>query len=59
MTFLLDFSNGLWSTGHFYQAVLVFMPVQIAYVFAHNFGLWATLIVGNSYYLKNEKELGL
>ena len=49
MTFLLNLANGLWSTGHFYQAVLVFMPVQIAYVFAHNFGLWATLIVGNSY----------
>ncbi len=48
MNFTLQIANGLWNSGHFYAAVLLFMPVQIAWVLLHNFQLWAVLVIGNS-----------
>jgi len=48
MTFFLNYANGLWAAGHFYAAVLVFLPFQVAFVMAHNFGIYATLVIGNS-----------
>lgn len=49
MNFLLSFANGLAANGHFYGAVLFMLPFQVAYVLAHNFELWAVLVIGNSY----------
>ena len=48
MNFPLEIANGLWNSGHFYAAILIFMPVQIMYVLFHNFNIWAALIIGNS-----------
>jgi hypothetical protein len=45
MSIILNFANGLWESGHFYQAVLVFMPVQIACVLYHNITLWMAAII--------------
>ena len=49
MNCILNIANGLWANGHFYSAVLVFLPVQVGYVLAHNLPVWFTLILGNSY----------
>ena len=49
------FANGItgeikmsWNGGHFYAAVLVFLPVQFAYVVFGNLSAWFTMVIGNS-----------
>jgi hypothetical protein len=44
----LQVANGLWNGGHFYAAVLLFMPVQIAYVMLHNITIWIAACCANS-----------
>lgn len=46
---MLDYCNALWASGHFYSAVLLYTPVQVGIVFAHNFGLYATLLIGANF----------
>ena len=46
--FMLNIANGLWASGQFYWAVLVFLPVQFAYVVFNNLAVWFTLCAGNS-----------
>ena len=45
---MLTLANALWESGHFYSAVLLYLPVQVAYVLAHNFTvLLACVFAGN------------
>ena len=44
----LDYANTLWYSGHFYAAVLLYLPVQVAIVLSHNITLWIVLCCGNS-----------
>lgn len=46
---LLDYCNSLWSHGHYYAAVLAYMPAQLAIVFYHNIGVYFTLLIGANY----------
>ena len=43
---MLTLCNALWFNGHPYAAVLVYLPVQVATVFANNCTVLLALVLG-------------